>query len=105
VAVPQGVDQPFADRTVPRLPDAHGVGDGRRNEVGRRDRRQVHEGDAVGESGSHLLGDPQRQPGLARPARAGERNEADAVPPHQVGDGRNFALAADEGGQRGRRGG
>ena len=100
VAVAQGVDQAFDEGAVARLADAECLGDDRRDEVGVGQRRQVDEGDTVGEHAADLRGDAQRQPGFAHPARPGQGDQAHRGPAEQGDDQRHLALPPDEGGER-----
>ncbi len=100
VPVPQSLCQPFGDRPVAGLPHAQRGGHRRRDEARVGQRRQVHEGGAVGDVGSDLLGDPDGQPRLTHPARAGQRDQPDAVSPEQVDGVRHLSVSADQRGQR-----
>ena len=67
-----------------------------RGRDGRRvaDRRQVHQPHAVGELAGHLGADLEREPGLADPADAAQRDEP--ARPHRFGHLGNDVLATDE---------
>ena len=58
------------------------------------DRRQLDHPHAVGELAGDLGADLERQPGLADPADAGQRDQP--VRPHELGDLGDHLLAADE---------
>src|SRR2546421_4719401 len=74
--------------------NTEGVRDRRRNELRIADRREREEESAVAECRRRLLGDPQRQSGLSRPSRPGQRDESRLLEePLPFGD---LALAADE---------
>ena len=67
----------------------------RRGDRGRvADRRQLDHPHAVGELAGHLGADLERQPGLADPADAAQRDQP--VRPHELGDLGDQLLAADE---------
>ena len=83
-AVGEVVEQP-GRRTV-RGRYVERLGDRRPHHLGRRGRGQRHEVDPVGEVGGQPLRQLDRQPGLARPTRTGQRDQPDArrtaaVPP------------------------
>ena len=74
------------ERLRDRGQDERGVGD----------RRERDEEDALREVLDQLGGGLEREPGLARAARAGERQQAHVVPPKPLGDRGHLALAADQ---------
>jgi hypothetical protein len=91
---------PVRERLMARLAHAQGLGEGRSDEGGIRNGRERDERHAVREGRRDLGGDREREPGLAHPAGAGERDQPDAVPPKQGSDRRGLLFAADEAGER-----
>src|SRR5262249_50233677 len=59
---------------------------------------QLDEADTVGEFGRQLGRDLEGEPGLADAAGSRQRDEGNVVPPQQVADDLDVALAADQGG-------
>jgi hypothetical protein len=60
------------------------------------ERCERDEHDSVPEVRHNLLGDPNGQPRLARPARSRESDHPRFAPAQQLGDRRDLAFAADE---------
>ncbi|MEX1357594.1 MAG: hypothetical protein WD981_03120 [Gaiellaceae bacterium] len=87
---------PLADMLCERTPRAKGLGHRLGDQGGIAQRRQPDPEDAVSEVGDELRGRLDREAGLARAARAGEREEASAVA-QQGADLGDLPRAADEG--------
>jgi hypothetical protein len=98
--LPEELAQALLRRPRGRLPRTESLGDGRGNQDRIADRGEGNEPDAIGELGGDLLGDPDRQPRLADPARTGQGDQADAGPAEQGDDRRDLPLPADEAGER-----
>ncbi len=58
------------------LGDAQGIGDGGRNELGIRQRREIDEAAPVREAALHFMGDGERHAGLPEAAASHDRREA-----------------------------
>ena len=84
------------ERHVAALLHAEHAGNRRGDEVGVAERRQLDEPDAVLELVQDLASDGDREPCLARPARACEREQTHVVPPQQRRDGRQLEPPAHE---------
>ena len=84
-----------ADLAQPKRPR-----DRRQDQIRVGDRGQRDEDDAIGEGRCRVLGDAQREAGLAHPARTGQGEQADPMVDEQVARGRGIGGTADERGQR-----
>jgi len=73
------------------------VRDRRHHDLGIGNRRERDEEDAVRALVHQLRAGLEREPGLARAPRPGERHQAHAVPPQELVDLGHLPLAADEG--------
>src|ERR671919_779160 len=72
----RGGERPL-ERDVRHGGDTESLRQRRNDELGFAERRELHDGDAVGEERAGLLGERKRKPCLAAAARAGERHEPD----------------------------
>ena len=90
------LSQPRTRRIVAPVGEAERRGDGREDHGGIAQRRQVHEGHAVGEGGRHPFGRRDGQPGLAHAAGAAEGQQSYPSPLQQVRNRRDVVLAPDQ---------
>ena len=97
--VAQRGDQPFADWSLPMLPQAKGLSDRGRNEVRVSHGGERNEGHAVGKVGHQILGHPKGQPRLAGPTGTGQREQAQVGPAQRGSHRANVALPTQEGRQ------
>ena len=88
-------ERPHRPTRRPRAP-----GDGRQHQRRVGQRREVDEGDAVGEGVGDVLGDGQGQPRLAHPAGPGQGQQGDGLVQQQGTRGGALGLPADEPGAR-----
>ncbi len=86
----------LSDRGRAALPESERLRDRGQDERGIGDRRQRDEEHALGEVLDELGGSLQREPGLARAARPGERQQTHVLPPQSLGDRSQLALAPDQ---------
>jgi hypothetical protein len=94
---PESVGQRFDHVTAGLLGHAQSGRDRLRDQRRVRDRRELREPHSVWIAFHHVGGYLEREPGLARPARTGKRDEASLTEqPFDLGD---LPLAADETGQ------
>jgi hypothetical protein len=96
--VPQPGEHRVDGRPAAVLVDGQGLRDGGADQVRVAERDQVDEVHAVPEPRRHRLGDAERQPGLADPARADRGHQP--VTGDGLGQGDALAAAADERGER-----
>ena len=101
VALAHEPRQGLADRLPGRRAQVERLRDRGRDELAVADRRERHEAGAVGEPLLQAAGDLEREPRLARPAGAREREQARARPMEQLAQVLELALAADERAGRG----
>ena len=99
--IAQRLEQGVPGRSDAVAAHAQRVGDVVRDELGIRERGELHPGNAVGVLRPHAARHLEGETGLAAPARAGECQEPRAL--EQLLDGRRLALAADERGELGGR--
>jgi len=73
LTIAQRVEKGVADRSLRAVPDANGGRDRLRQEIGRRQRRQVHQPYAVSKDVHEARCQTDRQPRLSNTASAGQR--------------------------------
>ncbi len=96
-------DEPVQQRPAPDLTHAEGAGNRRQHQIRIAHRFEIDEDHSVGEFRHGIRGDLQCQPGLADPARPGQRHERHVLPPQQFANQCDLTLAADQQRPRSRR--
>lgn len=91
---------PRFQRLVARVDQPERAGDRGQHQRGIAHGRQLDEPNAPGELRSQLVGSLQREPGLADPARAGQRHQGRIVAQQQRADRRHVGRPPDERGAR-----
>ena len=84
------------ERVAAGFPDAERLGDRRDDQARVAERRQVDEGDAVGEPGAQVFGGGDRQPRLADTTRADQRQQPHVRPREPLAELAELAVAPDE---------
>ena len=102
VPLVQIVVQAVAQGTAAHLAQTQRLSDGGDDEIRLAKGVEGHEPDPAQEQIGHLGCDLNGQPGLANPTGAGESQQADVGADELGSDGGDFALAANEGRERGR---